>query len=659
MRIIEALERRVLLNATVTSQFAPIQIAPNSTAPAIDLSTHFTDPTVTGSLVVLQTSQGNIFLNLFDAKTPKNVQNFLTYVNSGAYNNTVLQRATSAVLQGGGFDINENHIPENAAVQGEPGVSNTAGTIAMVLRTDPNTQQLDPDSATTDFQINVTDNTQLDAEKVTAFGQAIYNSMSVVSTIEGLPKSAVSPNFVPLAGDPPGGVLPLQNWNVNSPILPTNYVTINSAAQIFSLAFSVQSDNTNIVTPSVSGTTLSLTAGSTPGTAHVTINANDVGGNLVSAVLTVQVGQTQATLAKGAAKLVRFTDPDGTASQITYTGPGTATVSFTGVGLTEAIKGGVVAVLGAPEAVLVTAVGTSKSSNIIITGKGGNGTVDLATITADGSLHAIVAKNTAVTGGITVGGAVGSTILSSLTNTVFNIGAGKAATISIGTMNHASIFSDAPIQSVAVNSWANGGTMRAPSINKAAIKGTFVGVVSVLGTIKSFTAGGISSGNLSAGVVDSLVTHSISGWNASIGTLLKLITLGAISSSEINATANITSLSAASISNSKVTAGIAGGAFPVAITGFTTAQTIGSVKITGSYTNTDIAAETLSKLQLGAIQPGSTGAEPGVAGHVIKSLIATIGGKPLKLSNVTAQSQLDAALASIGVTSQQVVMNIF
>ena len=90
--IVEGLESRTMFNVTQTAAVSPVQLAPNTASSAIDLSQHFTDPLVTGSTVVIETTQGNIAVNLFDTKTPQTVANFLSYVNAGSYASTVIQR---------------------------------------------------------------------------------------------------------------------------------------------------------------------------------------------------------------------------------------------------------------------------------------------------------------------------------------------------------------------------------------------------------------------------------------------------------------------------------------------------------------------------------------------------------------------------------------
>src|SRR5262249_41478348 len=124
------------------------------------------------------------------------VTNFLTYVNSGAYTNTVVHRSVRVsdagvdVIQGGGFALNNqgflntNHIPTNPPIPDEPGISNTRGTLAMA-KSGPNT-------ATSEWFINRIDNLALDnpaqpSGAFTVFGQVLGNGMQVVDTIAAVP----------------------------------------------------------------------------------------------------------------------------------------------------------------------------------------------------------------------------------------------------------------------------------------------------------------------------------------------------------------------------------------------------------------------------------------------------------------------------------------
>ncbi|HSZ58435.1 MAG TPA: peptidylprolyl isomerase [Tepidisphaeraceae bacterium] len=657
---IEPLENRLMLNATLTAAFAPVQLAPNATPDNIDLSTHFSDPTITGSPVVMQTPLGNIFLNLFNQQAPKTVANFLNYANNGTYDQTVIQRAVPGfILQGGGFLADQTHIPTGAPVPNEAGVSNTLGTIAMALNTDPTTHQVDPNSATSDWFINDANNTQLDAQKFTVFGQVIYSGMSVVNAIEQLPKGIVSPNFTPnvAAGDPSGGVLPLQNYNDGSPILPTNYVPVSLIRSILPLSFQVTSDNTALLDASASAFTLTLTPHAGNGIAHVTITATDVAGNQATGQLTVQVGSTQAVLGQRAARMVHFSDPDGTSSQISFSGAGTATVSFSGTNLTATTKGGVITLSGTPQGVFIVTTGTSASSALTLTGRGGNGSVDIAGITTDGPLRALTGKNTALAGTLTAAGAIGSLTLGSISNGTINLGTGRSVTINLGSLNNAGIFSMAPVTAVTAGSWENG-SLGAPAVNRISIKGAFMGFVNA-SSVKAFSAGSITGGTWNvSGSVGSILTHSIAAITASLGTLGKLTVLGAISSSNIKTTGNISAISAASIAGSDIFAGVGSSGLPAVTTDFNAASTITSTKITGSFVNSNIAAQTLGKVSIGSIQPANNGAQLGFAAHQIKQLTTTVGGKKLALTNVSAESQVTAAFTAAAITPQDLVIRI-
>ncbi len=124
--------------------------------------------------VMISTDQGNIQLELYPDKAPKTVENFLTYVNDKYYDGLVFHRVIKGfMIQAGAFDKNLN-IKEP---KGEPlvnesfnGLKNAKGTIAMARKSDPN-------SAKSQFYINVVDNFFLDPRShkpgYTVFGRVI------------------------------------------------------------------------------------------------------------------------------------------------------------------------------------------------------------------------------------------------------------------------------------------------------------------------------------------------------------------------------------------------------------------------------------------------------------------------------------------------------
>jgi peptidyl-prolyl cis-trans isomerase B (cyclophilin B) len=108
--------------------------------------------------VTLTTSQGTITIELYPDKAPVTVRNFLDYVKSGFYDNTVFHRVIPEfMIQGGGFEPGMRQKTTQAPIKNESanGLSNARGTLAMARTSDP-------DSASSQFFINLKDNSFLD-----------------------------------------------------------------------------------------------------------------------------------------------------------------------------------------------------------------------------------------------------------------------------------------------------------------------------------------------------------------------------------------------------------------------------------------------------------------------------------------------------------------
>ncbi|GGO64610.1 peptidylprolyl isomerase [Bowmanella pacifica] len=141
------------------------------------------------TVVEVQTVMGNFKVNLYDSKTPKTVENFLGYVKSGAYFNNVVHRSMDDfIIQAGGYQFDGelplNTLSKGPSVVNEPKLSNVRGTIAMAK------QANDPDSATSEWFINLEDNSaNLDLQNhgFTVFGQVLGDGMQVVDAIAALP----------------------------------------------------------------------------------------------------------------------------------------------------------------------------------------------------------------------------------------------------------------------------------------------------------------------------------------------------------------------------------------------------------------------------------------------------------------------------------------
>jgi peptidyl-prolyl cis-trans isomerase A (cyclophilin A)/peptidyl-prolyl cis-trans isomerase B (cyclophilin B) len=143
-------------------------------------------------LVKLTTSQGEIIVELYPEKAPRTVANFLYYVNSGHYDGTIFHRAIRKfVVQGGGFTPDFQYKPTIDPIPNEAanGLKNQLGTLAMA-------REYDPDSATSQFYINLDDNKYLDyrAPQPKYFGYCVFgkvvNGLDVAKKIAMLPTGA-------------------------------------------------------------------------------------------------------------------------------------------------------------------------------------------------------------------------------------------------------------------------------------------------------------------------------------------------------------------------------------------------------------------------------------------------------------------------------------
>jgi len=123
--------------------------------------------------VRLETNLGPIMLELYPDKAPKSVENFLAYVDSGFYNNTLFHRVINGfVAQGGGFDTQMRQKPTRPPIANEAknGLRNEIGSVAMARTSDPN-------SATSQFYINLNNNSNLDYPSFDGWGYAVFGKV--------------------------------------------------------------------------------------------------------------------------------------------------------------------------------------------------------------------------------------------------------------------------------------------------------------------------------------------------------------------------------------------------------------------------------------------------------------------------------------------------
>jgi cyclophilin family peptidyl-prolyl cis-trans isomerase len=140
-------------------------------------------------VVIIQTTMGDITVQLFKDKSPKTVENFLAYVKSGFYKGTIFHRVIKGfMIQCGGYTFDLKDKPTLPPIPNEAknGLSNARGTLAMARLDDPN-------SATSQFFINTVDNKRLDYPAYNGgyavFGKVI-GGMDVVDKIENIPTGA-------------------------------------------------------------------------------------------------------------------------------------------------------------------------------------------------------------------------------------------------------------------------------------------------------------------------------------------------------------------------------------------------------------------------------------------------------------------------------------
>jgi cyclophilin family peptidyl-prolyl cis-trans isomerase len=137
--------------------------------------------------VSIHTSYGPVVVELEPALAPATVENFLNYVKSGYYSGTIFHRVIDGfMIQGGGFTESMTEKSANAPVRNESkaeGLKNVRGTIAMA-RTD------DPNSATSQFFINLADNSKLDFTSASTAGIGYCVFGKVVSGMESVDKIA-------------------------------------------------------------------------------------------------------------------------------------------------------------------------------------------------------------------------------------------------------------------------------------------------------------------------------------------------------------------------------------------------------------------------------------------------------------------------------------
>jgi peptidyl-prolyl cis-trans isomerase A (cyclophilin A) len=143
-------------------------------------------------MVKFETSHGDITLELFTEKAPITVANFLQYVDDGHFDGTVFHRVIpNFVIQGGGFtmEMDQKETREKIKNEADNGINNERGSLSMARTSEV-------DSATSQFFVNLRDNTSLDHSEAN-FGYAVFakvvDGMDVVDEIAKVETTTMGP----------------------------------------------------------------------------------------------------------------------------------------------------------------------------------------------------------------------------------------------------------------------------------------------------------------------------------------------------------------------------------------------------------------------------------------------------------------------------------
>ena len=169
-------------------------------------------------VVVIETTMGTIEVELDRQHAPVTVENFVQYVKDGFYDGTIFHRVYAGfVVQAGGYTPDESEKTTRASIKLETnvGLSNAVGTIAMA-------RQTAPDSATSQFYINLVDNALLDYKSASSPGYAVFGKVvSGMDVVNSIAKVPVETRMVDI---PSYGEYPFEKWPVEDIVITHAYI---------------------------------------------------------------------------------------------------------------------------------------------------------------------------------------------------------------------------------------------------------------------------------------------------------------------------------------------------------------------------------------------------------------------------------------------------
>ncbi|HEX8911312.1 MAG TPA: peptidylprolyl isomerase, partial [Humisphaera sp.] len=646
--VAERLEGRQLFAATLA---API---PDATGVAgsqqtVDLQPFFNDPKY--GVVRMTTPLGTVDIKTLDEEVPLNAANFLAYVNAGRYDGAIFHRSIPGfVLQGGSEYADGSAVPAFAPVVDEPSpLSNVRGTLAFARlppfqdingngvqdNGEPTIPGGGPDSATNGFFFNLADNaSNLDNQNggFAVFGQVLGDGMTVVDQLTTA--AASNPASVPMT----------------------------SMRVVDDVTYSVTSSDPAVVNPSIVNGDLVLAYGSGGGTATVTVTATDLDGATTAQDAFDVTSTFGVIVGTGGSKSATFTEADGTQVTVSVKGPGTASLSFGGSGLTQSTAKGKTTVTGTDVSLAGVAVtGTTAATTITISSKGGTDRQStLGGLTTDGAVRAISAKGSVLTGALTAGGAVGSVVLAGATGGTITLGGAatdKGSSLSLGTLADTAVTSAGAVRSAKLataTATAEPADFTAPSIASLSSSGDLAldVVVTGGGNLGKLSVGGVLTGDLSAhqiasisakgGITGSTITASHGAAEAAGNPDAKgdqgiqSIKTGAMSGVVVNSAGTIGSISAASITGGRIVAGATSlTTLPTTLAELVEPAAVLSLK-TKAIAGAVVAAQRLGKLSVGTLTTVNAGTPFGFAADSITSLSGvTDGGQKFSIKKAT------------------------
>jgi cyclophilin family peptidyl-prolyl cis-trans isomerase len=662
--LVESFEARLLMHVAVQHPVADQSIAAGETATTIDLgAVIFNEELAPVVRLELVPSFGSIDIQLLK-DAPQSVANFLNYVNTGAYDNTIIHRSEPGfVIQGGGYrpdgtDISPAGTP-TVPNEFSPLRSNLRGTVAYAKAGG------DPNSATSEFFINLADNSaNLDVQNggFTVFGTVVpreSNGMVTADVIADLPRvnatpvngafnhlpvrSIIDPTLTPV--DPVTGLGPPQTP-------PRNKMVTLSRASVISqggaMTYAATSSNLDLVSATVmSNNTLVLNyaAGQT-GTSTITVTGTGDDGGIATDVFDVTV-RPALTIGQGAAaRSAQFTDADGTVSRVTVSG-GSATLRLNGSGVTETPGRGVV-VVGGTNLEWDGIVFGGSNPSVTVSSTGGDGRVVVNSMGAEGPVRSFNGRSVVLRGPAEFNNAIGR----------LSIGRSEGGTITINRSGHAGFVEPQITMDAAVDTDV---TSQAPlKLRLGSWTGTAVVNESdedsiIASALRSLVVDGDFTGNLLVGrfadptispVVGSVrIDGTLTGhWNTdSIHTLRA----GSITNAAIRAESFIGSILTGSVTGSTIYAGFgnlpAGGMPSLADSmkpGAIRSLVVRGRSTTPQFVNSVIAASSLGRMSLGTVQENNPATVFGLSADSIASVGAiTSGGQVIRAARLTDPSE--------------------